>query len=364
MEGMEIMQGVVLKDCQFVAQNLDLKALHGASILITGAAGFLGFNFLQNLSYFIQQGIPIKKIFALDNFMLTKPSWIEGLPGAHPEFDVRNFDVVSGKWDEILGKSQVDYCIHLASIASPTFYRKYPLETIDANVWGLRHLLEFFKNKALKGFLFFSSSEVYGDPPKEFIPTSEDYRGNVSCIGPRSCYDEAKRFSETLCYYFHQNYKMPLRIVRPFNNYGPGMRPEDKRVVADFALSILGNQDIVIHSDGSPTRTFCYVADCMKGYWKTLFHSSFDVFNIGMDQPEVSIKDLADMYCRVGHKLFGYSKKVILKKSKDSFYLEDNPQRRCPNISKARRLLNYQPQIDLEEGIGRYLTFLKETPRT
>ena len=146
----------------------------------------------------------------------------------------------------------------MASIASPSFYRKYPIETLDANIWGLRRLLDFYCEKNIRGLAFYSSSEIYGDPTPENIPTPETYRGNVDCQGPRACYDEAKRFGETMCYLFHQKYNMPITIIRPFNNYGPGVRLNDARVLADFANAVRQNKDIVMFSDGSPTRTFCY----------------------------------------------------------------------------------------------------------
>ena len=123
----------------------------------------------------------------------------------------------------------------MASIASPMFYRKYPIETLDANIWGLRRLLDYYMEKEMKGFLFYSSSELYGDPAPEAVPTSEDYNGNVCATGPRACYDESKRFGETMCMLFAQQYGMPIGVVRPFNNYGPGMKINDKRVPADFA---------------------------------------------------------------------------------------------------------------------------------
>ena len=201
----------------------------------------------------------------------------------------------------------------MASIASPTFYRKHPIETLDANIWGLRKILDFYKNKEIKGILMFSSSEVYGDPDSKNIPTTEKYLGNVSSIGPRACYDESKRFSETLCYLYAQKFGMPISMVRPFNNYGPGMSIRDKRVPADFALAILKNNDITIFSDGSPTRTFCYVTDAIVGYLKALTYGKFDIFNIGIDKPEISIYELAKIYKEKGNLIFNYDKKIRLE---------------------------------------------------
>ena len=240
----------------------------------------------------------------------------------------------------------------MASIASPVFYREHPIETLDANIWGLRNLLDFYKEKAVNGFLFYSSSEIYGDPSPDCIPTNEEYRGFVSCTGPRACYDEAKRFGETMCMLFSQKYQMPIGVARPFNNYGPGMKLNDKRVPADFAKNILENKDIVILSNGAPTRTFCYIADAIAGYLKVLLYGSYDYFNIGIEKPEITIKELAEIYKEAGEKIFGYTGKVVFDVSADKDYLTNNPQRRCPDISKARKILQYNPQIEVREGLS------------
>lgn len=248
----------------------------------------------------------------------------------------------------------------MASIASPVFYRKYPIETIEANIWGLKRLLEEYKNESLKGFLFFSSSEIYGDPSPENIPTPETYRGNVATIGPRACYDESKRFGETICYEYSKVCKIPISLVRPFNNYGPGMKLDDKRVPADFAKAIANNDDIVILSDGRPTRTYCYVADAVSGYLKALLHGEFDVFNIGIDKPEIEVLRLAEIYQEAGKEIFGYQGKIRYMASNEKAYLTDNPNRRCPIIDKAVSKLQYDPRIYVDEGVRRFLQYIKE----
>ena len=160
---------------------------------------------------------------------------------------------------------------------------------------------------------------------------------------------------------FAQKYNMPIGVARPFNNYGPGMRINDKRVPADFALSIKENREIEILSNGSPTRTFCYIADSIAGYLKILLHGKYDYFNIGIESPEISVSRLAEIYVEAGKELYGYTGKVIYAKSNDSEYLTNNPQRRCPDISKARRVLGYNPTIFVEEGVRRFLKFIKES---
>ena len=225
---------------------------------------------------------------------------------------------------------------------------------------GLKKLLDLYKNESLRGFLFFSSSEIYGDPDAEHIPTKEDYRGYVNTIGPRACYDESKRFGETICYEYAKEYNLPITLVRPFNNYGPGMKLGDKRVPADFANAVMKNEDIVILSDGKPTRTFCYIADAITGYLKVLLHGKFDVFNIGIDKPEISILELANIYADIARKLFDYQGNVIYQKSEEKNYLTDNPNRRCPVIEKANSILNYTPSIYVRDGVERFLKYLAE----
>ena len=225
---------------------------------------------------------------------------------------------------------------------------------------SLNYLLDFYKKRDIKGFLFFSSSELYGDPSPENIPTNEEYRGNVSATGPRACYDESKRFGETMCGLFARKYGMSIGVARPFNNYGPGMKINDKRVPADFAKAVYEGKDITILSSGTPTRTFCYIADSITGYLKVLLYGKYDYFNIGIDKPEISIKELADIYTAAGKEIFGYEGKVIYNISEDKEYLTHNPERRCPDITKAKEKLHYEPSIEVEEGIRRFLLFIKE----
>lgn len=352
---------IVNSDMNYIFNNLldeDKKIFKDSTILISGCAGFLGYYFLNFFASFYEI-LNIKRIIGIDNFMVGKPSWLSRLTDMNKEIiKLSTFDIIKEGINKIKGIEDADIIIHMASIASPTFYRKYPIETADANVLGLRKLLDFFKEKELKSLLYFSSSEVYGDPFPEFIPTREDYGGNVFTMGPRACYDEAKRFSETLCYLFNKKYHLPIAIVRPFNNYGPGMKPNDRRAPADFAKAVMGNKDIIIHSDGSPTRTFCYVADALTGYIKALAYSNFECFNIGMDRDEISIKEFANIYKNTAQEMFGYSGKVIYSASPEKEYLTHNPSRRCPDINKARSLLKYNPTIDVAEGVGKFLEFI------
>lgn len=347
---------ILTQDLEYILQNTsdECERFCDSTILITGCAGFLGFYFMKFFDRYAEK-LGIKRIIGLDNFMLRKPKWVESLSD---KCEILPFCIINDNIAEVKEAVNADFIIHAASIASPSFYRKYPLETLDANIWGLRKLLEFYKDKNIKGFLFFSSSEIYGDPLK--VPTDEEYRGNVACIGARACYDESKRFGETICYIFAQKFSLPITIARPFNNYGAGMNIYDLRVPADFARAIVENKNIEILSDGSPKRTFCYIADAIVGYLKVLVYGKFEYFNIGIDKPEISIKALAEIYQNAGKRLFNYQGEILFATSSDKDYLTHNPQRRCPDITKARNLLSYNPQISVEEGVYRFLSFLKQ----
>jgi UDP-glucuronate decarboxylase len=353
---------IVREDLERIVNGLsehEVSFFDGSEILVTGASGFIGFYIFKFLSNFRDE-LGIKKVTALDNFLLGTPRWIDQVQKADENIRFYQFDISKDNLHSINRTAKCNLVIHMASIASPSYYRRYPLNTLDANVWGLRNLLDFYSNKNLDGFLNFSSSEVYGDPDPSHIPTDEDYKGNVSFNGPRACYDEAKRFSETLAYVFMKEFGMKITSVRPFNNYGPGMRYEDKRVPSDFARAVVENRPIEVLSNGTPKRTFCYISDAVTGYLKAASFGKFDFFNIGMDRPEITIDELAEIFMKEGKRILGYERPIVYSRSLDKEYLSDNPQRRCPDIRKARNLLNFRPKIEVKEGVARYLLYLKE----
>jgi UDP-glucuronate decarboxylase len=353
------MNDILKTDIQYTYDNLtgqEKARFEGSNILITGCAGFLGYYFLHFFYRFIDE-LKINRVIGLDNFMLGQPDWIQEIQ-KDSRLNINPFNIIKDDISSIAGAEKADLIIHLASIASPTFYRQYPIETLDANIWGLRNLLEYYKEKKIRGFLFFSSSEIYGDPVESAIPTNEEYRGNVSATGPRSCYDESKRFGETMCMLFAQKFNIPIGVARPFNNYGPGMKLNDKRVPADFAKMVLEDKDIVILSDGRPTRTFCYIADAIAGYLKILVYGQYDYFNIGIESPEISIYELAEIYIKAAREIFNYKGDIKYFKSEDVQYLAHNPQRRCPNIKKAQTILGYDPKIQVNEGVKRFLQYV------
>ena len=363
---MKSSEEVVERDLEYICNNLrdEFAVLSGKHVLLTGGAGFLGYYLVQAILKRNKSASPkgAIRLTVYDNYIRGVPAWLINLA------DDRNLSLIEHDMARSLPRNIDDYqyIIHAASIASPTYYRRHPIETMDANVNGLRSLLEYSRaqqreNKHVEGFLFYSSSEIYGDPSPEAIPTPETYHGNVSCTGPRACYDESKRYGETLCVNFAHQYKLRICIVRPFNNYGPGLKITDRRAIPDFARDILAGKDIVMLSDGSPTRTFCYVADAIIGYYKILVRGRrSEAYNVGVEHPEISIATLAERVAETGRELFGYKGKVIHRVSPDKDYLVDNPTRRCPMIAKARTELDYNPGISLDEGLRRTLLWYKD----
>lgn len=359
---------IIDTDLEYIIDNVseELHIISGNRLLITGGGGFLGYYLVQAIVKWnlFASNNNAKKIdlVVYDNFIRGMPQWLENLQNKDL-LTVKKHDVNDPLPSDI---GDVAYVIHAASIASPIYYRKNPIETMDANVNGLRHLLNFIKDqsndkKFVGGLLYFSTSEIYGDPDPKNIPTSEDYRGNVSCTGPRACYDESKRYGETLCVNFAQQYDLPIKIVRPFNNYGPGLKITDGRALPDFCRNVMSDEDIIMLSDGMPTRTFCYVADAIIGYLKALVKGhDGESYNIGTESPEISIKALAEMVVSTSSELFGYDGKLVFKQSDDKEYLTDNPNRRCPILDKARDHLGYSPTIDINEGLKRSLIWYKE----
>jgi nucleoside-diphosphate-sugar epimerase len=355
-------EDVVNKDLELICSNLHNEFTHlaGKEILITGGAGFLGYYLIQSLLHWNRKTDVAQKIrvTVYDNFIRGIPPWLVSLEKDNEHLTLIKHDITNPLPQDV---GNFEYIIHAASIASPIFYRKHPIETMDANVNGLRILLDYClkkkeENRPVEGFLFFSSSEIYGDPTPENIPTPESYFGHVSCTGPRACYDESKRYAETLCVNFSRQHDLPVKVARPFNNYGPGLKISDRRVLPDFARDVFSGRDIVLLSDGSATRTFCYIADAISGYYKVLLKGRpGEAYNIGTEEPEISIADIAEKVVSLSKTHFNYKGNVVYKVSPDKDYLTHNPNRRCPVITKARSELGYAPGVSLDEGLTRTL---------
>lgn len=360
---MQSLEKLIETDLDYMCRKAadELARMAGSHVWFAGGAGFLGYYLVLLVRHWNGFRPPAQRIrmTVLDNFIRGVPQWLSEL--ASEEITLRKHDVTRPVPDDL---PRPDWIIHAASIASPMYYRLHPLETIDANVNGLRLMLDHARERvdagasSLQGLLYFSTSEIYGDPPAGDIPTPETFRGLVSCTGPRACYDESKRLGETLCVIFAQQYGVPVSMARPFNNYGPGLKLTDGRVLPDFARDVLEGRNIEMRSDGSPTRTFCYVADALVGYLKVLVRGRRgEPYNIGIEKPETSMRELAEMVVRHAHALWGYTGKVVHAPSQEAAYLVDNPNRRCPVIDKARTELNYSPEIGVEEGIRRSLNW-------
>src|SRR3990167_7789209 len=238
---------ILEEDIANIANSIDKisRKINGKTFLITGGSGFLGKYLVQTLHFLSTYKLRIKcRIISVDNYITSssKHSWLT----KSDKVEFVKHDV--SKPFKI--NAEVDYIIHAAGIASPVDYGKYPLETIDIAVNGTRNMLDLANSKKVRNFLFFSSSEIYGNPSADWIPTPETYNGNVSSIGPRACYDESKRLGETLCMTYYNLFKTPIKIVRPFNIYGPGMKIDDYRVIPSFIAPALQGKNIPVHSSG------------------------------------------------------------------------------------------------------------------
>jgi nucleoside-diphosphate-sugar epimerase len=359
----ESLEALLERDLDYVTASLrdEYSRMAGSRVLMTGGGGFLGYYMVQGVLHWNDRAAPADRIAmtVFDNYVRGVPAWLEALRG-RKDLSLMRHDMRHPLPDPM---PDFEYIIHAAGIASPTYYRAHPLETMDANIDGLRRLLEYARMRrdagsAFHGFIFYSSSEIYGDPSADMIPTPEHYRGNVSCTGPRACYDESKRYGETLCAVFAKHYGVPVRMVRPFNNYGPGLKISDRRVIPDFARDVMAGRDIVMLSDGKPTRTFCYVADAVVGYYKALVRGrDGEPYNVGIDRPEISMRDLAERVVSTARELFDYPGRVITGAAEESDYLVDNPNRRCPDMTKSNHELGYHPTILVDEGLRRSLSW-------
>lgn len=326
------------------------KDFSGTRILLCGGRGFLGRYFMDVFSYLNTHHLKKPcKLLVLDNLITAGKAGSNTVAASrHCRFIKHNISTPFQSPDPI------DYVIQAAGIASPYYYRAYPLETLDVATRGTKNMLELAQKHHAR-LVFFSSSEIYGDPDPKHVPTPESYRGNVSCQGPRACYDESKRLGETLCYIYHQKFGTSTNTIRPFNVYGPGMQEADYRVLPNFASRIMGNRPLKIYGSGRQTRTFCYVTDAIIGFLKVVVRGTpGEAYNIGNPTPEISVLELVK---RSEHVL-GHAIKHSVVEYPDS-YPADEPNRRCPDITKARLQLGFEPTIGLDEGLTRFFKWTK-----
>ncbi len=307
------------------------------SVLVTGGAGFIGSHLCDQL---IEKGY---KVICLDNLLTGSKKNIEHLLGS-PNFEFIEADVTSRF--EI---PDTRFIFHLASPASPIDYQNYPEETLLTNSTGTINILKLAKENNAK-VLIASTSEVYGDPLEH--PQKETYLGNVNTFGPRACYDESKRFGEAATYVFLHKYNIDVRIIRIFNTYGPRMKKDDGRVVSNFINNALEDSPLKVDGDGSQTRSFCYISDLVDGIFKAMFsdNTKGEIFNLG-NPDEYKVKDLADKIVKLTNS------KSEIKYS--GAFREDDPMRRQPDITKAKRVLDWEPKVELEEGLQKTIDYYK-----
>ncbi|MCP5522582.1 MAG: SDR family oxidoreductase [Verrucomicrobiales bacterium] len=306
-------------------------------ILVTGGAGFLGSHLCERL---LADG---HDVLCLDNFFTGRKVNISHLLGK-PAFELIRHDVVDPF------KVEVDQIYNLACPASPVHYQVNPIKTTKTSVMGAINCLGLAKRVKARVFQA-STSEVYGDP--EMHPQPEGYRGLVNPIGPRACYDEGKRCAETLFFDYHRENGVDIRVARIFNTYGPRMQPKDGRVVSNFILQALAGQEITLYGDGSQTRSFCYVDDLIEGFLRFMNQNEcVGPMNLG-NPVEFTIRELAE--------------KVIALTGSKSRLVErplpqDDPRQRQPDISLAKRVIDWEPRVPLEEGLQRTIPYFRENP--
>jgi UDP-glucuronate decarboxylase len=308
-----------------------------AKILVTGGAGFLGSHLCQTL---INQG---HEVTALDNLYTGSLQNIESIAN-HPHFNFLQEDVRI-PFDF---KNDFDEIFNLACPASPIHYQKTPLKTMQTSIYGAFHVLEFAQQNQSK-VLQASTSEVYGDP--KVHPQPESYWGNVNPHGMRSCYDEGKRAAESIFFDFHRQFQLPIKVVRIFNTFGPFMNPKDGRVVSNFIMQAIQNEDITIYGDGQQTRSFCYVDDLIRGL-VAMMQSDQSItgpINLGTTY-EFSMLELAEKIIQLTHS----QSQIIFKPLP-----EDDPKERQPDLTLAKQELNWEPQVPFEEGLIKTIDYFK-----
>ena len=303
--------------------------------LITGGAGFLGSHLCDRL---LAEGL---EVICMDNLLTGSTDNIAHLAG-HRRFQFIHYDVTQ----YIFVEGFVDYVLHFASPASPIDYLQLPIQTLKVGALGTHKVLGLAMAKKAC-FLLASTSEVYGDPLAH--PQTEDYWGNVNPIGPRGVYDEAKRFAEALTMAYHRYHEVNTRIARIFNTYGPRMRLKDGRVVPNFILQALAGEDLTVYGDGSQTRSFCYVDDLVEGIMKLLFSQETEPVNLG-NPDEFSVLGFAQEVLEIT----GSKSKIV----RHPLPIDD-PRVRQPDIAKARKILNWNPQVGLRDGIRKTVPYFQ-----
>jgi dTDP-glucose 4,6-dehydratase len=309
------------------------------NILVAGGAGFVGSHLCERL---LSEG---HSVIAVDSLVTGRRHNVAHL------FDHERFTFIEHDVSEPFESPEpLTHVMHMASPASPDDFTRMPFVILRAGSYATHNLLELARQHGAR-FLLASTSEVYGDPPPEFHPQREDYFGNVNPVGTRSVYDEAKRYAEAVTMAYHREYGLETRIVRIFNTYGPRMRPDDGRVVTNLAGQALRGEPLTLYGGGEQTRSFCYVTDLVDGIYRLLLSEEVLPVNIG-NPIERSVRELAELIVRIT----GSSSPIV---SAPQPY-EDDPKQRRPDISKAQRVLGWEPRVSIEDGLEKTIAYLRE----
>ncbi len=327
-------RNLVIMDARQLLTLFELNGFFMTRILVTGGAGFIGSHLIDRLM------AENHEVICLDNFYTGRKQNIQEWL-SHPNFELIRHDITEPI------RLEVDQIYHLACPASPVHYQNNPVKTVKTNVMGTLHMLGIAKRVNAR-FLLASTSEVYGDP--DVHPQPETYRGNVNSIGIRSCYDEGKRVAETLAFDYHRQNQVDIRVARIFNTYGPRMLEQDGRVVSNFVFQALQGQALTVYGDGSQTRSFCYVSDLVEGLIRLMNHREIGPVNLGNPE-EYTILELSE-------KIQGLIKPGIAIQYKP--LPNDDPRRRCPDISLAKQALNWQPTILLADGLKKTIADFRQ----
>jgi len=308
-------------------------ALVSKRVLVTGGAGFLGSHLCERL---LRDG---HDVLCVDNYFTGRKDNIAGLLD-HPRFEAMRHDITFPLYVE------VDEIYNLACPASPVHYQFDPVQTTKTSVIGAINMLGLAKRTGARVFQA-STSEVYGDPTVH--PQTEEYRGNVNPLGPRACYDEGKRCAETLFFDYHRQHQVKIKVARIFNTYGPRMHPNDGRVVSNFIMQALRGEDVTLYGDGSQTRAFCFVDDLIEGFVRLMGTDAGFTGPVNLGNPhEISVRTLAERVIA----LTGSSSHIVYRPLP-----ADDPIQRCPDIGLARRMLDWQPGVELDTGLKRTIEY-------
>ena len=335
---------IVVSETNEIFKLLDKKEnnfFDEKKILLLGSDGFLGRYFVE---YFNKLNNEKIKVFVdcVDNNISSNRIEKKKIS--------KNFTFYKTNINKFNLKKKYDLIIFLAGIADPSIYKKLPLDALEVSYTGVSKFIKKAKNDK-STFIFFSSSEIYGNPSIKNIPTKESYYGNVNSYGPRACYDEGKRVGETLCYIYNTYLKTKTKIIRPFNIFGPGMGPDDGRVVPRFVRAIRSQKPMTIYNHGKQTRTFCYIVDAMIGFLKVIVSGKDgEIYNVGNNLEEISMNKLA----KILTSLTQY-KTIIKKINYPSSYPSNEPMRRCPDLHKIKKHTRYTPKIKLKDSLKRFL---------